>query len=82
MRRTADGPCSFTEALKAAGLEDSPKLAFHLRRLVDDGLLAHEGENYRITPKGKEAIRLLSEMDSLARHGGMSSGAFPYARND
>ncbi len=82
LRRTADGPCSFTEALKAAGLEDSPKLAFHLRRLVDDGLLAHEGENYRITPKGKEAIHWLGEMDSLARHGTRSSGVYPHARAD
>ncbi len=82
LRRAADGPCSFTEALKAAGLEDSPKLAFHLRRLVDDGLLAHEGENYRITPKGKEAVHWLGEMDSLARHGTLSSGAYPHARAD
>jgi len=79
LRRAADGPCSFTEALKAAGLEDSPKLAFHLRRLVDDGLLAHEGEAYRITPKGKEAILWVSQADALARHDG-ASGAFPHAR--
>ena len=82
LRRTADGPCSFTEALKAAGLEDSPKLAFHLRRLVDDGLVAHEGESYRITPKGKEAIHWLSEADTLARYDGATSGAFPHARAD
>jgi DNA-binding response OmpR family regulator len=80
LRRAADGPCSFTEALKAAGLEDSPKLAFHLRRLVDDGLLAHEGESYRITPKGKEAILWLSEADALARHDGATGGAFPHPR--
>ena len=79
LRRAADGPCSFTEALKAAGLEDSPKLAFHLRRLVDDGLLAHEAESYRITPKGREALRWLSEADALARHGGPINGAFPHA---
>ena len=82
LRRTVDGPCSFTEALKAAGLEDSPKLAFHLRRLVDDGLIAHEGENYRITPKGREAILWLSQADNLARHDGASSGAFAHARTD
>ena len=80
LRRTADGPCSFTDALKAAGLEDSPKLAFHIRRLVDDGLVVHEGESYRITPKGREAILWLSEADSLARHDGSISGAFPHAR--
>jgi Helix-turn-helix domain len=82
LRRAVDGPCSFTEALKAAGLEDSPKLAFHLRRLVDDGLIAHEGESYRITPKGKEAILWLSQADTLARHDGSTSGAFPHARTE
>ena len=80
LRRADDGACSFTEALKAAGLEDSPKLAFHLRRLVDDGLLSHEGESYRITPKGKEALLWLSAADGLARHGGQTSGAFPQSR--
>jgi CheY-like chemotaxis protein len=80
LRRAADGPCSFTEALKAAGLEDSPKLAFHLRRLLDDGLLAHEGEAYRITAKGREAIGWLSDADQLARHGSAISGAFPVAQ--
>jgi DNA-binding response OmpR family regulator/DNA-binding transcriptional ArsR family regulator len=82
LRRAADGPCSFTDALKAAGLEDSPKLAFHIRRLVDDGLVAHEGESYRITPKGKEAILWLSEADTLARHDGATSGAFAHSRPD
>jgi CheY-like chemotaxis protein/DNA-binding transcriptional ArsR family regulator len=81
LRRAADGPCSFTDALKAAGLEDSPKLAFHIRRLVDDGLVAHEGESYRITPKGREAILWLSEADALARHDGATSGAFPHVRS-
>jgi len=82
LRRAADGPCSFTEALKAAGLEDSPKLAFHLRRLLDEGLLAHEGENYRITPKGREAIAWLAAVDHLARHGEATSGAFPHTAED
>jgi CheY-like chemotaxis protein len=80
LRRAADGPCSFTEALKAAGLEDSPKLAFHLRRLVDDGLIAHSGEAYRITPKGREALELLAQVDGLARHSSTTSGAFALPR--
>jgi CheY-like chemotaxis protein len=79
LRRAADGPCSFTEALKAAGLEDSPKLAFHLRRLVDDDLLAHSDEAYRITPKGREALDLLAQVDALARHGATTRGAFAVA---
>jgi CheY-like chemotaxis protein len=78
LRRAADGPCSFTEALRAAGLDDSPKLAFHLRRLVDEDLLGHDGQTYRITPKGREALAWLSEADSVARLGGPIGGAFPY----
>ena len=77
--RLEDGPASFSEVMHAAELDDSPKLAFHLRRLVDDGLLAHEGESYRITPKGREALHWLSEADTLARHGGSVNGAFPHA---
>ncbi len=80
LRRAHDGACSFTEALKAAGLEDSPKLAFHLRRLVDDGLLAHDQESYRITAKGREALALLSELDGLSRHGQATSGAYAQPR--
>ena len=66
LRRAAVGPCSFTEAMRAAGLDDSPKLSFHLRKLVEDGLLAHPGEEYRITARGEEAIRLLGELDEAA----------------
>lgn len=80
LRRASDGPCSFTEALRAAGIEDSPKLAFHLRRLVDDGLLEHSAETYRITRKGRDALELLARLDELARHGGASSGAIPHPR--
>ncbi|HUI38880.1 MAG TPA: winged helix-turn-helix domain-containing protein, partial [Thermoplasmata archaeon] len=69
LRRAAEGPCSFTEAMKAAGLDDSPKLSFHLRRLVEDGLLAHQGDEYRITPRGRESIRLLGEIDAMAAFG-------------
>ena len=69
LRRAAEGPCSFTEAMRAAGLDDSPKLSFHLRKLIEDGLLGHQGEQYRITSRGEEAIRLLTEMDAIASAG-------------
>lgn len=69
LRRVGKGPCSFTQAMEAAGLDDSPKLSFHLRKLTDAGLIEHRGEDYRITPKGAEAVRLLDEVDAMAPSG-------------
>lgn len=66
LRRVAQGPCSFTQAMQAVGLDDSPKLSFHLRRLVEEGLIVHRDEHYRITPKGEESAKLLSEVDEMS----------------
>ncbi len=66
IRRVAQGPCSFTQAMQAVGLDDSPKLSFHLRKLVEEGLIVHHNEEYRITPKGSETARLLAEVDDLS----------------
>jgi CheY-like chemotaxis protein/predicted transcriptional regulator len=66
LRRAAQGPCSFTQAMAAVGIDDSPKLSFHLRKLVEEGLLVHQGEDYRITPKGRELYRVLEEIDALS----------------
>ncbi len=44
LHRLAEGPASFGDAMQSTGLVDSPKLSFHLRRLVDAGLVTHEGE--------------------------------------
>jgi CheY-like chemotaxis protein/DNA-binding HxlR family transcriptional regulator len=73
LRRVAKGPCTFTQAMEAAGLDDSPKLSFHLRKLTDEGLIEHRGEEYRITPKGTEACRLLGEIDAMAPTGARGS---------
>ncbi len=64
--RLTKGPASFSEAMHAAELDDSPKLAFHLHRLVDEGLIAHLGEQYRLTPKGQSAVTVLREMEDIA----------------
>ncbi len=64
--RLSEGPASFSEAMHAAELDDSPKLAFHVHRLVDEGLIAHLGEQYRITPKGQSAVSILREMEDIA----------------
>ena len=65
LRRFAEGPGTFTDAMKAAKLDDSPKLSFHIRRLVDEGLIVHSEERYRLTSKGEAAVRLLGEIDQL-----------------
>jgi DNA-binding response OmpR family regulator/DNA-binding HxlR family transcriptional regulator len=69
LRRVARGPCSFSDAMRAAELDDSPKLSFHLRKLIDEGLLSHSGEEYRITPLGEESVRLLEQMDAIGPPG-------------
>jgi CheY-like chemotaxis protein len=77
LQRAGHGPISFTQALEAAGIDDSPKLAFHLRRLVDEGLLGHSGDHYRISTRGEESLRLLTQWDALASSGRSASAAFP-----
>lgn len=80
LRRAARGACSFSEAMHAAALDDSPKLSFHLHKLVEEGLLSHAGEEYRITPLGLESVHLLEEVDSIAPYGASESVAAPMPR--
>ncbi|HTZ61798.1 MAG TPA: response regulator [Thermoplasmata archaeon] len=80
LRRVARGPCSFSDAMKAADLDDSPKLSFHLRKLVDEGLLAHAGDEYRLTPLGLESVRLLEAIDAMAPGRTDASAAAPSRR--
>ena len=72
LERIAEAPCSFGEALKAAHLTDSPKLAYHLNHLVDCGLIRHEADSYHLTARGRSAVRLLDAAAFLppAREGG------------
>ncbi|MEM0129051.1 MAG: response regulator [Thermoplasmata archaeon] len=82
LERAGRGPTTFGEAMRAAGIDDSPKLAFHLRRLVEDGLLAHDGETYRITPRGEEAMRRIAELDVALPPSPGSNAALPVAEDD
>ncbi|MCI4322394.1 MAG: response regulator [Thermoplasmata archaeon] len=66
LRRSGAGRITFMQAMEAAGIDDSPKLSFHLRRLVDGGLLGHVDQEYRITPRGEESLKLLARMDAIA----------------
>jgi CheY-like chemotaxis protein len=63
--RLAQAPASFGDSMRAAALDDSPKMAFHLRRLIETGLVAHEGETYRLTSRGEASARLLSDATFL-----------------
>jgi len=65
LRRLAEGPTSFTEVMRAAGIDDSPKLSFHLRTLQEEGLIAHSSETYQLTPAGREAVHVLHQVDLL-----------------
>lgn len=66
LERLAQGPASFSEVMHAAELADSPKLSFHLHRLVDEGLINHSAERYKLTPKGDGAVALVREMARIA----------------
>ena len=81
LERAAHGPISFSEAMRAAELDDSPKLAFHLKRLVEDGLLTHDGDRYHVTPRGSEAMRLIAQMDTALPSSPESNAAIPIRGN-
>jgi CheY-like chemotaxis protein/DNA-binding HxlR family transcriptional regulator len=74
--RLTKGPASFSEAMHAAELDDSPKLAFHMHRLIDEGLIVHLNERYRLTPRGQSAVAILREMEDVAA--GKGTHAFVY----
>ena len=61
LQRVADGPAPFGELMRAAGLDESPKMSFHLRKLVESGLLLHEEDRYRLTARGEATVRLLHD---------------------
>jgi CheY-like chemotaxis protein len=82
LQRLAQAPASFGEAMQAAGLDDSPKMAFHLRKLVETGLVAHENETYRLTTRGSAGARLLADATFLPPAGDSGNLAFPGRRSE
>jgi CheY-like chemotaxis protein len=80
LQRLAEAPASFGDTMQAAGLDDSPKMSFHLRKLVDSGLVLHESERYRLTARGEAAVRLLTEATFLPPREGTGNLAFPGRR--
>jgi len=77
LRRVAQGAVNFGRLMEATGIEDSPKLAFHVGKLVDDGFLVHADELYRLTPRGRSAVAWLDELDARAPQGGSGNAVLP-----
>ncbi len=56
------GASTYTELMRASGLEESSKFAYHLRRLVAAGLIKQGVDGkYRLTSKGRRVAALLKE---------------------
>jgi predicted transcriptional regulator len=78
LRRLAEGPCSFTQAMEAAQLNDTSKIAFHLRELGESGLVTHLArETYQLTSRGEGAIKILNSIDDLDSAKGSGNRVFP-----
>ena len=78
LRRLSEGPCTFMQAMEAAHLDDTSKIAFHLRKLTESGLVAHTArERYQLTSRGKGAIAILQSIDDLDSTKGSGNRVFP-----
>lgn len=77
LERLAESPATFGETMRAAHLDDSPKISFHLRRLSDSGLVLHEGDTYRLSTRGEASVRLLADATFLPAAETSGNRAFP-----
>ena len=64
LRRLAEGPTSFSHLMRAADLDDSPKMSFHVHRLSEEGLIAHVDEEYQLTDSGQRAASALRGIEA------------------
>lgn len=65
LQRLTSAPARFGDLMAAAGLDDTPKMSFHVRKLVEAGLLVHEGELYRLTSRGAAVLQLMADATLL-----------------
>jgi DNA-binding response OmpR family regulator/DNA-binding HxlR family transcriptional regulator len=78
LRRLAGGPSSFMQTMTAARIDDTSLIAFHLRKLTESGLITHLArERYRLTPRGRGAVEILSSIDDLDSGKGSGNRIFP-----
>ncbi len=76
--RLAEGECTFMQAGEAAAVDDTSKLAFHLRTLTERGLVGHKPRGlYHLTGKGRSAVTILSSLEHLERTKGRQAGRSP-----
>jgi DNA-binding response OmpR family regulator/DNA-binding HxlR family transcriptional regulator len=80
LRRLADGPCSFMQAMSAAKIDDTSLISFHLRKLTESGLVAHLArERYQLTARGNGVVEILRSIDQL--DSGKASGNRIFSSN-
>lgn len=61
---------SFTNLSKVTGINDSPKLSFHLKKLESSGLVEKDKDKrYRLTDLGSEAAKTLDELREVRSKG-------------
>ncbi|MGD0588046.1 MAG: response regulator [Thermoplasmata archaeon] len=78
LRRLAEGPCTFTQTVRAINIQDTSKVAFHLRKLTQSGLVTHTTrQRYRLTPRGQGATQILSSIYDLDSRKGSGNLVFP-----
>lgn len=57
------GSYPFTKIAQEIGIDDNPKLSFHLKKLKDDGVLEQDSEKrYKLSKTGKEIAEFLKSM--------------------
>jgi CheY-like chemotaxis protein len=83
LRRLVEGECTFTQALEAAHLDDTSLISFHLRKLVESGLIEHIADKkYQLSTRGREAIAILDSIDGLSPGKGSGNQVFAWKPPD
>jgi hypothetical protein len=63
--------------MQAGRIDDSSKATFHLRNLVESGLVHHvPRRRYELTVRGRGVIRVLDEINRLDSAGGSGNRLF------
>ena len=53
------GPMKFSSIASGVGTKNLPKLSYHVKILVDAGILMKEQDLYQLTPLGKKVVENL-----------------------
>ncbi len=63
------GPARFSDLMRAAGVDNSAKMAFHVRKLVQEELLEQADGAYVLTAKGGHVLSILRGLERDGAHG-------------